>query len=399
MRIADADNFTAACEAERRRWYLDGVRRGVLLGATLAGLGALLFGGCQPAAAATQTTPEQRVALPDLHNSGVTSAEAAELEKIYREAAQELRRIVLKPQGLKASSRQFRLTRAAELAARVRRITDRLNIDATDWVGTYTALAAERGRTRANYQHAAMGLRSEDSLLAASTAVVDDRAVRILAQDAARDLFEATKSMRDVAERALRETAQVGVSEADINRILAGGVILGTPRETSRELRQLFERVAGPIVQVRTRSGGTMHFDADYYASMVARTKTREATVVARHQRLGELGIDLVRIVGRVSDNFCTAFLGQVFSLSGEHPRYPAYTELPGGGPPFHPNCSKSSAPYVEALATPAEARRAAPLPDARKLLGATTGDAQRRFKDLQLRSQIAGRYAAAARS
>ena len=56
--------------------------------------------------------------------------------------------------------------------------------------------------------------------------------------------------------------------------------------------------------------------------------------MTARHERLGELGLDLVAFVGRVSDNFCSAFLGQVFSLSGTSNKYPAYASLPGGGPP-----------------------------------------------------------------
>jgi hypothetical protein len=131
-----------------------------------------------------------------------------------------------------------------------------------------------------------------------------------------------------------------------------------------------------------------------YYAELVARTRTREAQVQARHERLGELGIDLVSIVGRISNSFCTAFLGQVFSLSGTSAKYPAYASLPGGGPPFHPNCSKSTRPYVEALATQAQAEQAETLPDAQQLLGQDVATAQRRYKDLQIRNQVEDRYA-----
>jgi hypothetical protein len=105
------------------------------------------------------------------------------------------------------------------------------------------------------------------------------------------------------------------------------------------------------------------------------------------------MGLDLVRIVGRISDNFCTAWLGQVFSLSGRHPTYPALAALPGGGPPFHPNCSKSSAPFIEDLADATDERVAAGDPDARKLIGMSAAEAQKAYRALQLRQQATARY------
>jgi hypothetical protein len=140
-----------------------------------------------------------------------------------------------------------------------------------------------------------------------------------------------------------------------------------------------------------------MNFDVGYYAEMVARTKTREASVDARHERLSELGLDLVAIVGRISKNFCTAFLGQVFSLSGNSDKYPAYSSLPGGGPPFHPNCSKSTRPFVEELASDKQLDQADGLDDADKLLGMDATQAQRAFKDLQIHAQQKDRYATTA--
>jgi hypothetical protein len=153
---------------------------------------------------------------------------------------------------------------------------------------------------------------------------------------------------------------RIALTEADIDRILAGGVIRGAPRETIRELRDELRTVAGDRITIVGRGGVFREFDVGYYASLVARTKTRQAHEVARHGRLADLGLDLVRVVGRVSNNFCTEFLGMVFSLSGRHPRYPALSELPGGGPPFHPQCSKSTAPFVEELADADELGRAA---------------------------------------
>jgi hypothetical protein len=101
--------------------------------------------------------------------------------------------------------------------------------------------------------------------------------------------------------------------------------------------------------------------------------------------------------VGLVSTHFCTAFLGQVFSLSGKSDKYPAYSELPGGGPPFHPNCSKSTRPFVEELASPAQLEQAEGLDDADKLLGDDPARAQRKFRDLQIHTQQKDRYSTTA--
>jgi hypothetical protein len=128
---------------------------------------------------------------------------------------------------------------------------------------------------------------------------------------------------------------------------------------------------------------------------MVVRTKTREAVVAGRTERFSGLGLDLVAITGRLSDNFCTAFLGQVFSISGKHPKYPPLSSLPGGGPPFHPNCSKGVRPYIEDLATPGQQKAAVPSSAVADLIGKTPAEAQRMFRDLQLRAEASGRVKA----
>jgi hypothetical protein len=87
-----------------------------------------------------------------------------------------------------------------------------------------------------------------------------------------------------------------------------------------------------------------------------------------------------------------------VFSLSGKSDKYPAYAELPGGGPPFHPNCSKSTRPFIEDLASSKQLDQADGLDDADKLLGMKPAEAQRTFKDLQIYDQQKDRYATTAK-
>lgn|GEM_PF-5974793 len=180
--------------------------------------------------------------------------------------------------------------------------------------------------------------------------------------------------------------------------------MLGQPQQTILALRDKFLAIGDGTVPVKDKNGDTINFQAKYYASMVVRTKTRQATVHARHARLQELGIDLVSIVGLVSKNFCTAFLGQVFTLKGKSDKYPSIDELPGGGPPFgappfHPNCSKGTRPFIDELATDREKSMAQGVDDADKLLGCDTSEAQRRFKDLQIYQQVKPKYATTAKA
>gem|GEM_PF-5391913 len=81
--------------------------------------------------------------------------------------------------------------------------------------------------------------------------------------------------------------------------------------------------------------------------------------------------------------------------LSGTSRKYPAYDDLPEGGPPFHPRCSKGTRPFVEEYAT-AEQIEQAQGPrggDPRRLLGMSAQAAQRAYKDLQIRPQIESHY------
>jgi hypothetical protein len=251
----------------------------------------------------------------------------------------------------------------------------------------------QRGIAAADRQAEEAGVRDEGSPLRGSFSIVDRGAVEVLARDTVSDLVKAADSMKAHAGHVLRRMAATGVSNAEVNTILTGGVIEGRPRDTIRELRELLVKVHGKQVTITDKNGDPITFDAGYYARLVAVTKTREATSKARHARLADRGMDLVVVVGRVSDNFCTAYLDKVFSISGSHPKYPPLASLPGGGPPFHVQCSKSTAPFIEDLADPEEIEVGEPDPDTALLLNVRdTSELQRRFKSLQGRQQAEGR-------
>lgn len=334
------------------------------------------------------------MSLPELTNSGVPEEVVTILTGFYKDAASRLSAIVLNPPGKTESSKEFRMARASSLVHKIDAITRTLDAQASKWIGQQMPGVVANGVKMAIAQAQAVGVLPADSPVGGSFTSIDHGTVNKFAIDTYSDLHRASDSMGSYSKTVLRHTSQLGMSEADINKILAGGVIEGQPTQTIRELREALRAVHGEKVQVIGKNGSPIEFDVGYYASMVARTKTREATVASRHDRLQSLGLDLVAIIGRVSKSFCTAFLGQVFSLSGKSKDYPAYSELPGGGPPFHPNCSKSTRPFVPALASDKQLDSAQGVENAQDLLGMNATAAQRAFKDLQLHGQVKTVYA-----
>lgn len=333
--------------------------------------------------------------VPLLSSSGVPADVVDELVSLYRSASVRLLSIVRHPPGSTSAARQFAAARASAQLAQVDRILAELRAGAAQWTGRALPRAVRDGIARGDQQAKDAGVKPSSSGLKGSFDLVASRPIQLLARDIIHDLDSAAKSMATTTQRILRKTAQQNLAESDIDRILAGGLIEGKPAATIRQLRDELRRVAGGnTVTVIDKNGTPIHFDAGYYAKLVATTKTREATVVARHERLREKGLDLVTVVGRVSRNFCTAYLGRVFSLSGKSDKYPALSSLPGGhGPPFHPQCSKSTTPFVASLSSEEEIRQSHSDSDDAKLRGVDATEAQRRFKDLQIYTQVRDRY------
>jgi hypothetical protein len=326
--------------------------------------------------------------------AGVPNDRIGVLTQIYSDAQHRIRQIVLNPKGRTEGSRDYRQMRAAQQIRQIDGILDSLGSARETWAGSNAPAAYERGLQYATTEAADLGVNVAGSPVKASFSEIDRSSIDVLATDIATDLANADASIGQRAKLIVTRTAQQAIGEAQLNRILAGGIIDGTPVDTIRQLREALKAVAGETISIPTRTGGTMEFETAHYARLVAITKTREAMERGRHNRLSGLGIDLVKVVGTFSGNFCTAYLGKVFSISGSHPTFPALDKLPRGGPPFHPFCGKSTAAFVEDLATQKELAEARGLADADKLLGVNAAEAQRRFKSLGLQQQVLGGYA-----
>ncbi|MGN6726935.1 MAG: phage minor capsid protein [Tepidisphaeraceae bacterium] len=316
-------------------------------------------------------------------------SEAEIVTSWYKALADRARSAILNPGGGTDRGQAYNRARASDRLAQLQTLAGQIDKKAGEWIGRRMPQIYKEGRALADRQAVVAGVRPGDSAVKGSFNLIDSKSLHILARDTLIDLHKTSGGILATAERMLRATADNGLSQADINKIIAGGIVEGVPDTTIAALRDELRRVNnGNIVAITTKHGGTMNFAAESYAEMVVRTKTREAIVQSRVERFSELDLDLVSITGKLSSNFCSAYLNQVFSISGKSDKYPPLDSLPGGGPPFHPNCSKSIRPFIEELATDAQKQAAEPARDVSKLLNVDATQAQRLYQDLQLRTQ-----------
>jgi hypothetical protein len=125
--------------------------------------------------------------------------------------------------------------------------------------------------------------------------------------------------LNQAAERAMREEWSKGELKKAITEHLAGMVENGN------------------MININGR-----YLVMDSYADMVARTSLRDAATTATRDLCREYENDLVEVSDHGTEcEECQAFEGNVYSLSGKDPNYPAIEEYP----PYHPNCLHSILP------------------------------------------------------
>ena len=182
---------------------------------------------------------------------------------------------------------------------------------------------------------------------------------------------------RNILESALRRIYRVIDLEQDFPAI-AARVIAENPGASELEIAQKIKRVLkaefqkAPVVIVGER-GKSYSFPLDYYAAMVAHNGKVTAESVAVIVRAQEAGLDLVQISPNPSmhGDWCDAYRGKVFSISGTTPGFVPLSNTPNGGAPFHPWCRHTLLPFDPAGRTEAEMESLAYV-DPRFVLGPT---------------------------
>lgn len=99
----------------------------------------------------------------------------------------------------------------------------------------------------------------------------------------------------------------------------------------------------------------------DSYATMVARSTTREAGNLAREKQLLANGYDLVVITEhKPCCELCARVQGRVFSISGKDKRFPPLSAaFTSGYRNVHPNCRCVAVPWIEEMRSPEERQAA----------------------------------------
>jgi hypothetical protein len=312
-------------------------------------------------------------------------AETRLVIKLLRDAAAKCRRAILNPPGGTDSGRAFASSRAAQQLQGINRELDALNARLARVGATKVAQAYQNGLREGEQLAKDVGVAPADSAFRGSFSVVDKRRAAVLAVQVVGDLTKAVKSIKDTTGKIVRQSQAMGLDNAKINTILAGGTIEGTPRQTLQALKKEVRKAAidGKIVTVNGTTGVTMRFDPGYYAEMVFQTKLAETTNIATVQRLRARKINHIKVIGSNSRNFCTAFVGRVFYIGDgtDALAFPHLRELPRGGAPFHPRCTKRYTAFVAGLQTPEAIEAGRLKPHERELLGPESAKAQRLYQ------------------
>lgn len=293
------------------------------------------------------------MAHPDPDNP--SQAVIDELLARYEEAAAKLRRIVAVPPGRTDTAIAFHRADAASRLAQVDAAITNLKRGIAPWTSRALTGAVRQGAVTADQQLAAAGIVNP----VPTFSLLNERLLGKLARDTVGDLYLAAESMGRQAETALRHMAATGVTNGEVNEILAGAwSIEGKPALAVRQLKDALEKVHGEKITIQGKNG-PITYDVDYYADLVAHSKMKQASVDARHETFQQAGIDLIQIAAQFMSVYpCTALVGRVFSLSGRSDKHPAYSTVSAGQEPyrlFHPHCHKYTVSFIEKRASRAQ--------------------------------------------
>jgi len=158
--------------------------------------------------------------------------------------------------------------------------------------------------------------------------------ISALVDDTAAIFYNANRAGKQMVASLLRQTQQQLIREVRINKAIARGLAEGgTIRTVKKSILTELQKKLGEDFTIKA---GSRRFKADYYAELVARTKTRDAQSQGVINTATEYGTDLVEVDSHnTTTAICLPYEGKVFSISGRDPDFPVLFDVP----PFHPNC------------------------------------------------------------
>ena len=269
-----------------------------------------------------------------------------ELIAVYEEAAEDL----ISELDKLAAATGAELTRKALIFNSISKILQQLRGETDAWANTRIEKYLEQASRKAGRD---LGLPNPEPL----GSTINRQAVESLTQALTTPLENIHNSVQREALKLYRSTSLVRTFpelDAQVRRQVAVGLSQAAPTKTiSKEIRKLLQaQYEDGIVEVIGKNGRAYHFGIKEYAEMVAHAVRRQAMSAGTILRAQEMDHDLVRVSTNPSTHgdYCDAWVGKVFSLSGNHPIYPSVDSLPFGLPPFHPRCRHSIGIFVPDL-------------------------------------------------
>jgi hypothetical protein len=256
----------------------------------------------------------------------------AEMRAVYTEAQRQL-----ELELAKATATDFARFRANEHLKQIRAIIAALDAEARDLAEKVTPIAYERGA-----EIGVDGLRRQGIPADLNMGnKIHTKGVAVLTDSLTTDLLTANGSLRTQAERWIRRTQLAGNQDRELTELIAQGVARGeTRKQTSNRIRDALVKELGEGAKVVVNG---RKFDPDYYAELVARTRTREAVTQGSINTGVEYGVDLYQVSFHASScPVCVPFQGKVFSLTGGD-GFPQLEKRP----PYHPQCGHVLLAYV----------------------------------------------------
>jgi len=256
----------------------------------------------------------------------------------YLKSRKRLRRILTQ-----VDLTDFRKYRTQALLAQVNSEITALNKAARVWAKKNVPVTYVRGVDIAAKELKRMNV----TRFVNTDAKIHQSAVASLVDDITINMVTANLSMKNEITRYIKKTQQRILEDKKISQLIVQGQIEGeTRRQTSDVILKELTKQMGDEKYVRING---RRYQPDKYAELLARTRTREAASIGSINTALQYGLDLVQISvhNHPQEDPCSPFQGKVFSLSGNHPDFPALKARP----PFHPNCKHVLIPITpEAL-------------------------------------------------
>jgi hypothetical protein len=181
-------------------------------------------------------------------------------------------------------------------------------------------------------------------------AITSFDALQAIIQDAYEMFRTASEGGLNQVSQLFRATQQRLISELQIDQAIASGLVSDNNIKgiKSNIEKTLYQKLVtdGRVFTVNTKTGGTRSFEPDYYAELVARTRSREAQTLGTVNMTLEYGVDLVQVSSHNTlTPICKPHEGKVYSITGSTPGYERLTDE--NKPSFHPNCWHVITPYI----------------------------------------------------